>query len=61
MAIKKGDVVRLKSGGPQMTVSQYPVETIDKKVIDGKVECEWFNDEGRLTHSLFNVETIEII
>lgn len=61
MVIKKGDVVRLKSGGPNMTVSQYPVETIDKKIIDGMVECEWFNDERRLTHSLFDIETLEVI
>ncbi|USY23927.1 DUF2158 domain-containing protein [Alcaligenes sp. 1735tsa3] len=37
-----GDVVQLKSGGPEMTV-------IDKRPDGSKVECMWFvpNDEAR--------------
>lgn len=35
---KEGDVVRLKSGGPAMTV---------KSVLSGgALECHWFNTEG---------------
>lgn len=60
MSIKKGDVVRLKSGGPAMTVSEYPVkEAINKNVIVGKVECTWFKEGRQLTHALFNEETLE--
>ncbi len=33
--LKIGDVVRLKSGGPAMTV-------ITKPDVDGEVECTWF-------------------
>ena len=59
MSIKKGDVVRLKSGGPAMTVSEYPAMDIDKKVFVGKVECTWFKEGNQLTHALFNEETLE--
>lgn len=59
MSIKKGDVVRLKSGGPAMTVSDYPVKDVDKKVNVGKVECTWFKEGRQLTHALFEEETLE--
>ncbi|MHA6641112.1 YodC family protein [Mesorhizobium sp. A623] len=38
-SFKPGDVVRLKSGGPQMTVS-------DASAASGAVMCNWFNREG---------------
>lgn len=38
---KTGDVVRLKSGGPDMTVRSYSDDIVEehKQV----VECQWFN------------------
>ena len=36
-----GDVVRLKSGGPDMTVS---------KTGDGAAECQWFGPDGSGLH-----------
>ncbi len=41
--LKTGDVVKLKSGGPSMTVSAATEETI---------ECAWFVD-GTIQHSSF--------
>ena len=46
---KVGDVVRLKSGGPQMTISAYPVvESVwtIKKVRRDKAKCTWFQGDG---------------
>jgi uncharacterized protein YodC (DUF2158 family) len=43
---KPGDIVRLKSGGPSMTV-----ESIDKK--ENGLLCLWF-DEGQLEDAVFN-------
>lgn len=40
--IKKGDVVRLKSGGPHMTVARANVELLD---------CFWFSPDGIGKHS----------
>ena len=31
MELQVGDVVRLKSGGTEMTVSEYPIKLIDGK------------------------------
>jgi uncharacterized protein YodC (DUF2158 family) len=39
MDFKIGDVVRLKSDGPRMTV---------KSIKDGEVWCNWFDKEGKL-------------
>ena len=41
MELKVGDVVRLKSGGPEMTVQSYPYPMMDGKD-DSKAECVWF-------------------
>ena len=45
----KGDIVRLKSGGPKMTVV-----TREK---EGAVKCGWFH-EGEARVQQFDVETI---
>ncbi|MBN4983893.1 DUF2158 domain-containing protein [Stenotrophomonas maltophilia] len=39
MEFKLGDKVKLKSGGPVMTVSS---------VSDKDVECQWFDPKGKL-------------
>jgi len=36
MAFKVGEVVRLKSGGPDMTVKTVPTDTV------AKYYCQWF-------------------
>jgi uncharacterized protein YodC (DUF2158 family) len=43
-AFRTGDVVRLKSGGPSMTVDHYK---------DGHVHCRWFSPEGELHSGSF--------
>jgi len=48
--IKKGDVVRLKSGGPNMTVS-----SIGQK--SGNVTCQWFMDD-KLESGVFSPESL---
>ena len=50
--IKKGDVVRLKSGGPEMTV-----DDIDE---DGTATCMWFlnGEPQRLGYSFHVLEKV---
>ncbi|WP_283629233.1 YodC family protein [Shewanella baltica] len=50
--MKSGDVVRLKSGGPLMTVA-YVEEDY------GTCTCNWFNDK-KLESSSFSIKTLEI-
>jgi uncharacterized protein YodC (DUF2158 family) len=46
---KEGDVVRLKSGGPNMTV-----ETVD----DDEVRCAWFDDKNQIHRENFLLTSI---
>jgi uncharacterized protein YodC (DUF2158 family) len=52
-AFKKGDVVHLKSGGPNMTCSQIT------KVKNRRVECMWFAGDKLMKNS-FPYETLEL-
>lgn len=56
MDLKVGDVVRLKSGGPEMTVRSYPYPMHDGKD-DSKAACEWFDEVG-LHKSVFKVDEL---
>ncbi|MEI3553707.1 MAG: DUF2158 domain-containing protein [Alistipes senegalensis] len=59
MDFKIGDVVVLKSGGPKMTVSEYPIKMIDGSENYAQVQCKWFNDNNHLTQSTFYVDELE--
>ena len=48
---KAGDTVRLKSGGPLMTVNH-----ISR---DGEVWCEWFDDSNAPQKHYFRPEMLE--
>ena len=51
--MKTGDVVRLKSGGPQMTVNQI--------LNIGHVECFWFDDNDNHMWGNFAPEALELV
>lgn len=59
MDIKVGTVVRLKSGGPNMT--QYPLVILPERIDDSSfADCEWFAN-GALKHAVFSVDAIEVV
>lgn len=58
MELKQGDVVRLISGGPDMTVVEYPFTDIDGKKNGNIVKCQWFNNDKHLKHGTFEIETL---
>ena len=47
---KQGDTVRLKSGGPEMTVQSVNQENVN---------VTWFDDKGHLKTGVFNYREIE--
>jgi uncharacterized protein YodC (DUF2158 family) len=49
---KPGDLVRLKSGGPKMTVQ--------KDAGSNQWECSWFDRNGKLQKGSFVFEALEI-
>ena len=52
--LKVGDVVRLKSGGPDMTI-----ENIGKYVHKDGAMCVWFDGKKRF-HEVFDLATLEL-
>jgi uncharacterized protein YodC (DUF2158 family) len=57
--VKIGDVVKLKSGGPKMTVNNYDVVTGAYNEKEG-IMCVWF--EGNTpTRQIFHVDTLEVV
>lgn len=61
MTIKAGDVVRIKSGGPKMTVvriwEQYGTVGADGT----KAYCQWFTNNGLLESQSFSIDTLEVV
>lgn len=51
--LKNGDTVRLKSGGPLMTVDDPNI------LVDDHCYCSWFDKEGVLHNDLFAAEALE--
>jgi uncharacterized protein YodC (DUF2158 family) len=56
VSIKAGDKVRLRTGGPAMTV-----EVVGELAFrEGRyASCQWFDREGTLQRGNFRVETLE--
>lgn len=55
MCFKLGDVVRLKSGGPVMTVHELHPNTSKGPY----AETQWFGEHGQLRADMFRVEVLE--
>lgn len=53
----KGDVVRLKSGGPEMTIAF----TKKNGAVDIVASCSWFVGKMELFTRDFNVEMLELL
>lgn len=53
-----GDIVRLRSGGPLMTVEAF--DKYGMYVGEWKYLCKWFDDENKLTEGLFKEPQIEL-
>lgn len=55
MDLKVGDIVKLKTGGPNMTVNRVgphdPTTTDDVRLLDGDVEAIWFTERDETATS----------
>lgn len=57
-AIKAGDIVQLKSGGPRMTVSQVGERAHGA---GPGAWCEWFDAKSTLQNAVFSPEALQVI
>lgn len=55
--IKTGDVVRLKSGGPKMTVTEVEYSEMAEQRL---VYCVWFNEKNQQSSGSFPLPTVEL-
>lgn len=66
-AISVGDVVRLKSDGPPMTVADvgpgwhFPVNGDPEAMTPGSVYCQWHDADHRLNGAVFPVASLVIV
>jgi uncharacterized protein YodC (DUF2158 family) len=56
MDVKKGDVVSLRSGGPEMTVRKVDKEAFGKQTI----WCVWF-DKTKKVEATFDIEVLRSV
>lgn len=59
MELHVGDVVKLKSGGPDMTVMEYPVKIAHGENVTSHAICQWFDEDGKKSQGTFIVESLE--
>jgi uncharacterized protein YodC (DUF2158 family) len=57
MEIKKGDIVKLKSGGPKMTAEAFKWDPFAGKYNESEILCTWFKGEERFSE-YFNVSAL---
>jgi uncharacterized protein YodC (DUF2158 family) len=55
---KTGDVVRLKSGGPSMTIADYGSYGYGE---EKQYMCKWFDSKHALTQQLFSEPELELV
>jgi uncharacterized protein YodC (DUF2158 family) len=56
---KVGDVVRLKSGGPTMTIKGFTWNRTTDDYYTNKVDCTWFDDK-ELKDASFDIIQLEL-
>ncbi len=57
---KIGNVVKLKAGGPQMTVASFDDEWEDGAE-GAATKCQWFDHRNQLETGFFNSNMLELI
>jgi len=56
MKVEKGDTVRLKSGGPTMTIQK--IDKFSSEGMDLGAVCVWFNKEKEPRERIFDVDVL---
>ena len=54
---KAGDVVKLKSGSPKMTIEKFVWNPLKNEYYPDKVECAWF-EKDKLKRDIFQTSAL---
>lgn len=54
-----GDIVKLKSGGPRMTVHQYKLNPMTGQPIPTVIICHWFDENNEINEAQFHPDELE--
>ena len=54
-----GDVVRLKSGGPKMTIVGYG--KYGMAAVSESYKCKWFDEKNKLVEDVFTEAELELV
>ncbi|GAA3988139.1 YodC family protein [Mucilaginibacter dorajii] len=57
---KEGDVVRLQSGGPKMTIDGFAWDKLRDKPYNDRVECTWFDEKNAIQKGTFKTILLEL-
>jgi uncharacterized protein YodC (DUF2158 family) len=55
----KGDVVRLRSGGPPMTIESFQEESISYDTSNYFATCVWYDSSGNMRRETFDERILE--
>ena len=58
--IKKGDVVRLKSGSPRMTVQNIDDYSMSDAACENGALCVWFDNKNQQHSQVFDLAVLEL-
>ncbi|QRO34144.1 DUF2158 domain-containing protein [Chromobacterium violaceum] len=58
MGLRVGDIVRLRSGGPKMTVESVNSPGLKGMNFEMPVACTWFNDRGVRERAVFEATSL---
>lgn len=58
MSFNIGDIVILKSEGPEMTIYEYPLKMLDGTDNHSIAKCKWFDENNQLKSGDFPVEIL---
>jgi uncharacterized protein YodC (DUF2158 family) len=56
---RKGDVVKLRSGGPLMTIESFQEESTDWDTSNYFAKCVWFVENGGIRRETFNEKLLQ--
>lgn len=59
--LKVGDIVRLKSGSPKMTIGAFIKESLEPGSFHPKAVCHWIDSDNKSHTDEFHEDALELV